>query len=213
MATVGARPSVASSVVFATDVATLLDGCRTADVAAVGVDIPIGFAADGFREAEQLARSRLGRRACTLFTTPAHTVLAIDDWTEALSVQRSTTGKGFTKQAYHLLPRSREIRAALGPGEQPWCSEVHPDSSFTAMNGGETPVSKHTVDGRRQRLDLVTKLVAADAAERIACSGTPSVDTLDAYAAAWTAARLAAGTAEILGAGTDPDGYSLAIAV
>jgi len=213
MATIGSDLAATSALVFAAEFAALVDRCRAAAVAAVGVDIPIGFASGGNREAERLARSRLGRRACTLFAMPARAVLDVDDWTEALAVNRRIAGKGFSKQAYHLLDASREVRAALEPSDQPWCSEVHPESSFTAMNEGRTLPPKHTEEGRSARLELITQLVAADAAQRIVECGVPVVDALDAYAAAWTATRLARGTADILGSGADPDGYSLTIAV
>jgi len=213
MATIGSDPTHASELQFTPDFGPLLDRCRATMVAAVGVDMPIGFAADGHREAERLARGRLGRRASTLFPMPAHAVLDVDDWTEALAVNRRIAGQGFSKQAFHLLDGSREVRAALAPADQPWCCEVHPESSFTAMNGGTPLVSKHTDDGRRQRLDAVTRLVAADAARQIVESGIPTVDALDAYAAAWTAARSARGEADILGSGADPDGYSLTIVI
>ena len=213
MALIAAEPTHSSALHFAADFAPLVDRCRASMVAAVGVDMPIGFAEDGNREAERLARARLGRRASTLFGMPAHAVLDVDDWEEALAVNRRIAGKGFSKQSFHLLDGSREVRAALTPAEQPWCCEVHPESSFTAMNGGTPLVSKHTGDGRRQRLDVVTRLVAVDAAHRMVESGLPVVDALDAYAAAWSAARLARGEADVLGSGVDPDGYSLAIVI
>ncbi len=213
MAVIGAGPDGPSEVVVAERFESLIDRCRRRGASAVGIDMPIGFAVEGGREAERLARARLGRRACTLFSTPAHAVLAIDDWPEALATNRTLTGKGFSKQAFHLLTRCREVRATLQPADQPWCSEVHPESSFTAMNDGTPLASKHRDEGHGQRVELITSLVGADAVERIEAAGAPSVDGLDAYAAAWTARRLAQGRAEILGSGSDPDGYALTIAV
>lgn len=213
MALIAAEPDQRSEVAVSATIGPLLDRCRRDRIRAVGIDMPIGFAVDGDREAERLARARLGRRASTLFPSPAHAVLAIDDWPEALAVNRTLTGKGFSKQAYHLLAGSRAVRAALQPAEQPWAIEVHPESTFVAMNGGTPLFSKHTGEGHDQRVELITSLVAADAVDRIAAAGAPSVDGLDAYAAAWTARRLAQGRAEILGSGTDPDGYSLTIVI
>ncbi len=213
MATIGPDPTHDSELTFGAEFTVLLERCRVSRLAAVGVDIPIGFAADGHRDAERLARARLGRRASTLFAMPAHAALDVDDWSRALDLNRRIAGKGFSKQAFGLLAGSREVRAALSPSEQPWCSEVHPESSFTAMNDGEPLPSKHTDEGRSQRLGLVTSLIAADAADRVATSGVSPVDALDAYAAAWTALRLSRGEADVLGDGHDPDGYSLTIAV
>ncbi len=213
MALIAAEPGGGSDVVVASNVGDLLDRCRRSRVAAVGIDIPIGFAPEGNREAEGLARARLGRRSSTLFPSPAHRVLAIDDWAEALAVNRRIAGKGMSKQSFHLLAGSREVRAALAPTEQPWCSEVHPETSFTEMNNGRPLVSKYTDEGRKQRRELIASLVAADAPAAIDSAGAPTVDALDAYAAAWSASRLARGEADVLGAGSDPDGYSLTIVV
>lgn len=213
MALIAADPSGRSEVVVAREVGDLLDRCRRSRVVAVGVDIPIGFAPDGIRDAERLARARLGRRASTLFPSPAHPVLAIRDWAEALALNRKIAGKGMSKQAFHLLAGSRAVRAVLDPTEQPWCSEVHPESSFAEMNDGSPLESKRTDAGRSQRSELITSRVAADALAAIDLAGAPAVDALDAYAAAWSAARMARGEAEVLGSGTDPDGYSLTIVI
>src|SRR5918995_7319458 len=49
------------------------------DAAAIGVDIPIGLAADGEREADRAARKALGSpRSSSVFPSPHPAVLALD---------------------------------------------------------------------------------------------------------------------------------------
>ena len=62
-------------------------------------------------------------------------------------------------------------------------------------------------------MELITELVATDARSVLDASSAPVVDGLDAYAAAWTARRMATGSADVLGQGTDPDGYALTVTV
>lgn len=195
----------------------------------VGVDIPIGLAADGNRAAEQEARRRLGGRHSSLFPSPAHAVLGAGDWADALAVNRAAAGKGMSKQMYNLLPKIREVRSVVGPDEQPRFSEVHPESSFMAM-AGRLPATKKSVLGQLQRVALIEQWVGSllgwaggseltmgelDDSESPTLAGAALDDVLDACAAAWTAGRLAAGTAEVLGLddGLDPDGYRLTISV
>lgn len=195
----------------------------------VGVDMPIGLAVDGQRAAEREARRRLGVRRSSLFPSPAHAVLGTVDWADALAVNRAVAGKGMSKQMYNLLPKIREVRSAVGADDQPRFSEVHPESSFLAM-AGRLPAVKKSVLGQLQRLALVEQslgsllgwaagseltMVELDDSEFPTLAGAALDDMLDACAAAWTARRLAAGTADVLGAddGVDPDGYRLTISV
>lgn len=194
------------------EAAELLDECRQRGIASVGIDSPIAYAADGKREAEIEGRRRLAHRRSTLFPSPCHAVLDTTSWDEALHVSRAVTGKGLSKQAFNLVARSRQIRLALDPGEQPWCSEVHPELSFAAMAGRPLD-SKKTEAGIDQRLQALQRSLAG-CTPAIIDDLPPGVgidDLLDALAAAWTASRLATGRAERLGSGVDPDGFSLCL--
>jgi len=178
----------------------------------VGVDIPIGFAVDGVRPAEIEARRLLGPRRSTLFPTPAHAVLAARDWTEALALNRSVTGKGLSRQAFNLVARSREVRAAITADDGRFV-EAHPESSFTAM-AGQPLEPKKTARGQRQRRSLIAHhLGPLDGTAARSRTGVGRDDVLDACAAVWTARRVVVGDAELLGSGQDPDGYSLQLAI
>ena len=215
MAIIGPDRDHPSELLAAEHVAELIDVCRTRGVAAVGIDIPIGFATNGDRASDRLARKRVGGRHSSVFTTPAYAVLSSPegDYLAASALNEQEAGRRITKQSFNLLSRSREVRAAISPGDQPWVSEVHPECSFAALNGSPSLQSKHQAGGRRERISLVEANVAADAARVSMYGPAPVVDALDAYAAAWSAARRSTGDAELLGGGLDPEGYELVIAV
>lgn len=203
--------------------------CNEFGAESVGVDMPIGLARNGRREAEREARRRLGARRSSLFPSPAHAVLGAVDWADALAVNRAAAGRGISKQMYNLLPKIRDVRSVVGPDDQPRFSEVHPELSFMAM-AGRVPAVKKSVPGQLQRLALVERWVGsllgwawrsestmgelADS-RNATLAGAGLDDVLDACASAWTAYRIATGTAEVLGLGEgmDPDGYRLTISI
>ncbi len=202
-----ARIKVSVEVTFA----AVVERCRAAQALALGVDIPLGFAVDGVRDGEVEGRRRLGHRRSTLFPSPAHAALEADDWDEALALNRAAAGKGLSKQAFHLLAKSREVRSVISPADQPWCSEVHPELSFAAMAGCPQE-SKKAAAGVAARLTLIEANVGS-IDPTPAPKGARADDVLDGCAAAWTAGRLSRGEAEWMGSGCDPDGYALALAI
>jgi predicted RNase H-like nuclease len=202
----------AITVGFEATFAAVMDRCGEIDSEVIAVDIPIGFAADGVRPAESEARRRLGARRSSLFPTPAHAVLKAADWNQALTINRAVTGKGLSKQSFNLLAKSREVRAAVEPGDRR-IVEAHPESSFTAM-AGRPLEPKKSPTGRRQRRSLIAHHVGR--VDTTAVDGRIGVgldDILDACAVGWTAWRVAQGRAETLGSGHDPDGFSLALII
>ena len=192
--------------------------CDARGAPAVGVDMPIGLPVDGSRESDRLARQLLGPRRSSFFPTPAHAVLATTSWDEALALSREASGKGISKQAFNLLPKVRQVRAAIEAEDQPRFSEVHPETSFAVMAqlAAVGPLdSKRTAVGVQQRRRLITEFLgAADVGEVLAelpSGGVAADDVLDALAAAWTAGRMAEGSAVVLGDGHDPDGFALTV--
>lgn len=174
----------------------------------VGIDMPMGLPSVGPRGADAEARRLLGRRHMTLFPTPVHATLAAVEHADANVRSRAASGRGISVQAYNLLPRVRELRTFLG-APRAHVHEVHPETSFTVMNGGQPLESKHTAPGRAARANLLTRWRSPDDGW-----DARTVDELDAGAAAWTAERVTAG--EHLQLGTrevDPDGYPLTMVV
>ncbi len=181
----------------------------------IAVDMPIGLPTSGRRPSDALAQARLGRRASTLFTTPAAEALEAGSYEGANRSNRAAMGIGLSKQSYNLFPRIREVRAALGGWDGCPVREAHPETAFAEMAGRPLP-PKRTADGVQQRVELLGRdLGEARAALDGRPPEVPEVDALDAMAAAWTARRVAAGTAVVLGDPSDRDaqGFELTIQI
>lgn len=172
---------------------------------AVGIDMPLGLPDDGVRAADRAARALLGPRRSSLFPTPSRAVLDATDHADANERSRAASGKGLSIQAFHLLPKMRELDALVTPALQPAIAEVHPETSFAVLRGSPCTHPKRTPEGRAERLAALTPwFEAVSFAAAVAWRGRAAApdDVLDALAAAWTARRLARGEALVLG---DPD--------
>lgn len=92
------------------------------------------------------------------------------------------------------------IKALMTPDLQRHVVEGHPELSFMALNDATPlPHSKHSAAGmlmRWQLLDQAGLVPAVQMAAERAGKDAGMDDVLDAAALAWTAARMAAGTAE-----------------
>jgi len=167
--------------------------------AVVAVDIPIGLLEDRWRAADTEARTRLGPARSSLFMTPPRPALQAATHAEATRVCAAITGKGCSVQAWGLRRRIFEVEAlAAGPGGER-LYEVHPELCFLAMHGDvHLGAAKKTWAGQ----DARRALLAADGivlpADLGAAGRAAPDDVLDAAAAAWSAARIAAGLAEAL---------------
>ena len=184
---------------------------------AVGIDMPIGLPGQNLRRSDIKARELLGPRRSSLFWTPPLCVLDAADHAEANQRARAHTGRGLSIQAFHLLPKVREVRAALTPEDltphaKPQAAEVHPETSFTVLAGRPMDSSKRQPRGRAERLAVLAPEFSNLAEDPAPVSGATIDDLLDAAAAAWTARRMAAVTAMILGPDeVDATGYPSAI--
>lgn len=201
-------PALTPAVTAAVTVAPCLDALRLAGPA--GIDMPLGLLAGGWRSADLLARRALGRRGCCVFAIPPRPVWAETAYADANRRCRELTGRGLSAQAWglraKLLEADRYRRAAPHP-----LHEVHPELAFAAMAGAPVPDSKHSPAGLRARRALLetTGITLPAAPPR----GAGEDDLLDAAAVAWSARRIATGTAEVL---SDPaqrgdDGTEIAI--
>lgn len=75
--------------------------------------------------------------------------------------------------------------------------EAHPECSFARMKGAPLRFAKKRPEGVAER----RALLAAHFGDIGALRGAAVDDVLDAYALLWTAGRVAAGAAQVLGAG------------
>lgn len=190
---------------------------RSQGFVAVGIDMPIGLPGQERRRSDIEARELLGPRRSSLFWTPPLCVLNAADHAEANRLSRAETSRGLSIQSFHLLPKVREVRAVLAPEDlspraRPQAAEVHPETSFAVLASQPMSASKHQPPGQAERLAaLAPEFDNLDRAPPL-LGGATLDDLLDAAAAAWTARRMAAGTATVLGEGEiDPTGFPMAI--
>jgi predicted RNase H-like nuclease len=204
----GGRSPVRVSVRVAGSLAELLAGAAPGQV--VGIDMPLGLRASGWRAADAEARRRLGVRRSSIFAIPPVAVWEQPDYQSALAVCRRLTGQGFSVQAWGLRGKLREA-AGYRTHTSQRLYEVHPELSFATMAGAPLPEPKNRPAGqalRRSVLAAAGLVLTDDPAWRRA-----TVDVLDAAAVAWTARRIATGQAVVL---PDPpqtgeDGLEIAI--
>jgi predicted RNase H-like nuclease len=206
-----AAPPRASPLTVAVTVAPRLDELRL--VGTVGVDMPLGLLADGWRSADLLARRVLGRRGCCVFAIPPRPVWAEAAYADANRRCRELTGRGLSAQAWGLRAKLLEADCYRRATAHP-LHEVHPELAFAAMAGAPLPDSKHSEAGLTVRQELLAAVGITLPRARALPRGIGEDDLLDAAAVAWSARRIAAGTAEIL---SDPaqradDGTEIAIA-
>jgi predicted RNase H-like nuclease len=172
--------------------------------ALIGIDIPIGLPDRGSRTCDLLARNLLARpRGSSVFPAPIRGCLKDGDFSTLCSLHRTIDGRGLTKQAFHLLPKIRQVDELLRtPGLSLRLREVHPEVSFAFWNGGQPMrFKKKRLDGRRERENLIEREWPGER-ERLAHAlrgtGYAADDLNDAFAALWSARRIAAGHARSL---------------
>ncbi|MEM9666996.1 MAG: DUF429 domain-containing protein [Bacteroidota bacterium] len=189
----------------------------------VGVDMVIGLpeaAQRGGRACDRAARQILGRpRGSSVFSPPVRAVLAATSYAEALAHNRasSAVGLGISIEAYHLLPKIREVDAVITPERQGWIREVHPELSFAAMTRGQAVAAgKRTAEGQATRRQLLAdhgfETVVAQV-EAHTGRGLKADDLLDACAVCWSARRLARKTAQRLPDEPERDARGLEMAI
>jgi predicted RNase H-like nuclease len=168
------------------------------DVDVIAIDMPIGLSDDGVRTCDVEARRRLPGAGSSVFPAPVRPTLGATTYDEARSTSLAASGRSLSVQTFGLVPAIRSLDDALGDPPDPRVHEVHPELSFRALDGRVTD-RKGSGSGLAQRiraLQPVMDVLDALADDRV---GLPVVDALDACAAAWTAGRIAAGTAECVG--------------
>jgi predicted RNase H-like nuclease len=190
---------------------TVDDVLAVPDVEVVGIDMPIGLSEDGVRACDVAARRLLGPAGSSVFPAPLRPVLAAADYTDACRISIARSGKALSRQAWNLAPAIRSLDDALGTPPTDRVVEVHPELAFRALDPGVSD-PKVTARGLAQRLAALRPVMDVDTALLEAPSRVPAIDALDACAAAWSARRLADGTAESVGDGaTDARGRPMRI--
>ncbi len=166
------------------------------DLAVIAIDMPIGLSDSGSRACDTAARKLLRPHASRVFPAPPRAALPyVDDYTAACEASRSAGGKAISRQTWNLLAAITEVDALADDDR---LVECHPELAFALMHGHPVDERKKTPEGRAVRLDLLRRWLPD--------LGDPAYgdDGLDALACAWSAARIATGTALTLPTGEVP---------
>ena len=172
--------------------------------AAIAVDIPIGLLdrpQRGGRVCDREARRMLGRRASSVFSPPSRQVLGA-------TCYEDVRAQGLSSQAYGILPKIREVDRLMTPELQKVIHEAHPELAFMALAGHPMRFNKKTSRGQRERLHALDRAPRHffQGIRRTFVEGWKAFtrrqvapdDVLDACALAYTALRIADGTAQRL---------------
>lgn len=173
--------------------------------AVLAIDVPIGLGDAYIRECDREAKTILRGRRSSVFPAPVRALLDAGDYAEACRASAALTGKKISLQAWNITPKIREVDRILSrdPGLQARVREAHPEVCFWKWNG-ERPMEhgKKSAAGRRERRALVERHFGADVyrdvRRRHPVQQVGHDDLLDAFAALWTAERIARGEAETL---------------
>jgi predicted RNase H-like nuclease len=146
--------------------------------------------------------------------TPVRAALEATTHAEGSSLSVAAGEPGISRQAYGLRARIFEVEQWLPSAPCRVC-EAHPELCFTVMRGGTPPTaSKKTWQGMvERRAALSAARIDLDAIDPAVGSLVPVDDLLDAAAAAWTAARVLAGTARSIPAIPQDGGAGREIAI
>jgi predicted RNase H-like nuclease len=165
-------------------------------LAAVAIDIPIGLADTGRRRADELARHALGRRWPSIFITPCRAALLAADYGAAVAENRRLAGEGISRQAFALRAKILDVDG-WARGTPLRVVEAHPELSFACLAGAPLRSRKSTWAGAAERRALLARagiVLADDLGPPGEQAGVD--DVLDAAAVAWTAQRVAGGSAQ-----------------
>lgn len=189
----------------------LIETCGPVEV--VGIDMPIGLPQEGLRDADRLARKRIGVRASSVFSTPPRAALDAQTYEQASALSRRHQGRGLSKQSFNLLPKIREVDALVRRPGGPRVVEVHPEVSFRALHEADLRFSKKTWNGQMLRRRLLAHVGVEIPGALGAAGAVPADDVLDAAAVAWSARRVAAGQARSLPESPPRDGEGIEMAI
>jgi predicted RNase H-like nuclease len=201
-----------SAVERVSDVRDVFSALDSGQLAAAGIDMPIGLPDTEPRRCDVEARAMIGARRSSVFPAPLRGLLGATEYGDALERCRALSGKGLSRQAFGILSKVGEVDRYMTPRRQRLIVEVHPEVSFTVLSGYPMASSKKTPAGRAERLDALRRVfpdIDRHASNRI--TGIAPDDIVDAFAVAWSARRWWARTHIRLGGDPDVRGLRMEI--
>ena len=175
--------------------------------AIVAVDMPIGLASTGKRGCDVAARAlHKWPRSASVLQTPIRQTLGSTSHVDACDPHRAVTMQGISRQAFNILHKIAEVDDLLrGPDRDATrVFEVHPELTFMQLRidqggpCGGVMEPKGKPGGHRVRRALLATAFGPDLDAGLAAhiAGEARLDDfVDAFAALWSARRIAEGTA------------------
>jgi len=174
------------------------------DLAMVAVDMPIGLPDSGRRGCDMAARAVLPpNRRSSVFLDFRRKLLDFPDYAAAIAWAKED-GKGFSKQAWNILPRIADIDSWITPAHQRWVRECHPELVFLRLNDFAPVPPKRTEEGLKLRRRLLRRngITQLDALAKALPARRAALDDLyDAAALMLAATRFGKGDGTCLGEG------------
>jgi predicted RNase H-like nuclease len=184
---------------------TFSDLTDALNAAVIAIDIPIGLTDRDARQCDVLARRHLGpKRGTSVFPAPIRPALSASTYLDANAASIAVQKKGISQQAWAIYPKIREVDEALQADAdlRGRVIEVHPELTFSTWSGAPILPAKKTPIGHTIRRTLIAShfgpLAFESARTQVPPRHASNDDIADAFAALWTAQRIANGKSQTL---------------
>ena len=178
------------------------------------IDMAIGLPNAGRRRCDELARDLLGDRHVCVSNAPIRPALYAPSRLAASAVTQREVNRQVGAQEWALYPKVINLDLAITPSHQRWCFEIHPEVSFYRWND-RVPIQygKDTDMGKQARETLIDaawpkarqSVLTSLQQQGVSREYYAMDDINDAFAALWTARRIALGQAERIPEAPDID--------
>ncbi|HAP04250.1 MAG TPA: hypothetical protein DCQ72_00655 [Methylophilaceae bacterium] len=168
----------------------------------IGIDMPVVLSDFIPREADQLARKLLSKKASSVFTAPTPEMLEQPNYERASYVSKRLFGKSMSLQSWYLFPKIKDVQTIIHDAHIN-LYEIHPELSFRAMNHEEVILeSKKSKEGFEIRNALLRRHFESFDFQSIRNlyprKDVMDNDILDALAVLWSTKRIQANEASFL---------------
>ena len=168
----------------------------------LGIDMPVVLSEVIPRQADQLARKLLSKKASSVFTAPTPEMLNQPNYEKASLVSKRLFGKSMSLQSWYLFPKIKDVQTMIHHKDMQ-IYEIHPELSFRAMNNEQVILeSKKTHEGFALRNALLSmhfkNFIFEDIRNQHARKDVMDNDILDALAVLWSAKRIQSNQASYL---------------
>lgn len=191
---------------LAADLGEVRDAVQAAE--AVGIDLPLGHddPDGGVRACDEAARAKLGRHADRVALVPPPAVLDADDLAAARTEAKARDWPLPSEALFRFRDRVRQVQRL----DDDRVLEIAPEVTYHEMqaivgSGGPLVHPPEDRQGRHERLELLYEADLRPARSLGGLGRASPVDVLEATAAAWSADRVAEGTAGCLPKDPPPD--------